>query len=75
LDRSQELLAFFEQAGNNSKVMCVLIDYAKKDQLVMFCNEYRCILVHSACSPSPSFCGAKSRQGLCRLNTHCIRLY
>jgi transposase len=37
-DRSQELLAIFEQAGNNSKVMCVPIDYAKKDHLVMFCN-------------------------------------
>ncbi|MCP4011319.1 MAG: IS110 family transposase [Proteobacteria bacterium] len=37
-DRSQELLALFEQAGNNSKVMCVSIDYAKKDHLVMFCN-------------------------------------
>ena len=37
-DRSQELLAFFEQAGNDSKVMCVPIDYAKKDHLVMFCD-------------------------------------
>ena len=37
-DRSQELLALFEQAGNQSKVMCVPIDYAKKDHLVMFCN-------------------------------------
>ncbi len=37
-NRSQELLALFEQAGNNSKVMCVAIDYAKKDHLVMFCN-------------------------------------
>ena len=37
-DRSQELLALFEQAGNNSKLMCVPIDYAKKDHLVMFCN-------------------------------------
>ncbi len=39
-DRSQELLALFEQAGNNKKVMCVPIDYAKKDHLVMFCNGY-----------------------------------
>jgi hypothetical protein len=39
-DRSQELLALFEQAGNNSKVMCVPIDYAKKNHLVMFCNGY-----------------------------------
>jgi transposase len=37
-DRSQELLALFEQAGNQCKVMCVPIDYAKKDHLVMFCN-------------------------------------
>ncbi len=39
-DRSQELLALFEQAGNNKKIMCVPIDYAKKDHLVMFCNGY-----------------------------------
>ena len=39
-DRSQELLALFEQAGNIKKVMCVPIDYAKKDHLVMFCNGY-----------------------------------
>jgi len=37
-DRSQELLALFEGAGNQSKLMCVPIDYAKKDHLVMFCN-------------------------------------
>ncbi len=37
-DRSQELLTLFEEAGNNSKLMCVPIDYAKKDHLVMFCN-------------------------------------
>ena len=37
-DRSQELLALFEQAANDSKVMCVPIDYAKKDHLVMFCD-------------------------------------
>ena len=36
--QSQELMALFEQAGNNSKVMCVPIDYAKKDHLVMFCS-------------------------------------
>jgi transposase len=39
-DRSQELLALFERAGNNSKVMCVAIDYAKKDHLVMFCDGF-----------------------------------
>ena len=37
-DRSQELLTLFEGAGNQSKLMCVPIDYAKKDHLVMFCN-------------------------------------
>jgi transposase len=37
-DRSQELLVLFEKAGNLSKLMCVPIDYAKKDHLVMFCN-------------------------------------
>lgn len=37
-NRSQELLALFEKAGNPSKLMCVPIDYAKKDHLVMFCN-------------------------------------
>jgi transposase len=43
-DRSQELLALFEQAGNNKKIMCVPIDYAKRDHLVMFCNGYGEIL-------------------------------
>jgi hypothetical protein len=37
-NRSQELLTLFEKAGNPSKLMCVPIDYAKKDHLVMFCN-------------------------------------
>ena len=37
-NRSQELLALFEKAGNPSKLICVPIDYAKKDHLVMFCN-------------------------------------
>jgi transposase len=36
--QSQELLGLFEQAGNSTKVMCVPIDYAKKDHVVMFCN-------------------------------------
>ena len=39
-DRSQELFQLFEQAGNNSNVMCIPIDYAKKDHVVMFCNGY-----------------------------------
>jgi len=38
VNQSQELLTLFEEAGNNSKVMCVPIDYAKKDHVVMFCN-------------------------------------
>ena len=37
-DRSQELLDLFQDAGNPSRLMCVPIDYAKKDHLVMFCN-------------------------------------
>jgi transposase len=43
-NRSQELFHLFEKAGNNSKVMCVPIDYAKKDHVVMFCNGYGDIL-------------------------------
>ena len=37
-NQSQEILAVFEMAGNRSKVMCVPMDYAKKDHVVMFCN-------------------------------------
>ncbi|MGW8185834.1 MAG: IS110 family transposase [Desulfobacterales bacterium] len=37
-DRSQELVALFQGAEKPSKLMCVPIDYAKKDHLVMFCN-------------------------------------
>jgi len=37
-NQSQELLNLFEDAGNNSKVMCVPMDYAKKDHIVMFCD-------------------------------------
>jgi len=37
-NRSQELLSIFEKAGSNQKVMCVAIDYAKKDHVAMFCN-------------------------------------
>ncbi len=39
-NQSQELLALFEQAGNSAKVLCVPIDYAKKDHVVMFCNGH-----------------------------------
>jgi transposase len=38
LNQSQELLSLFEDAGNNSKIMCVPMDYAKKDHIVMFCD-------------------------------------
>ena len=44
VNRSQELLSLFEQAGSGSKLMCVPIDYAKKDHVVMFCNGYGDIL-------------------------------
>lgn len=43
-NQSQELLTLFEQAGNSGKVLCVPIDYAKKDHVVMFCNGYGNIL-------------------------------
>ena len=43
-DQSQELLSLFEQASDASKVMCVPIDYAKKDHVVMFCNGHGYIL-------------------------------
>ena len=42
--QSQELLRLFEEAGNSSKIMCVPMDYAKKDHVVMFCNGYGDIL-------------------------------
>ena len=44
VNQSQELLSLFEEAGNNDKIMCVPIDYAKKDHMVMFCNGYGHIL-------------------------------
>jgi len=37
-NQSQEILTLFETAENRSKVMCVPMDYAKKDHMVMFCN-------------------------------------
>lgn len=43
-NQSQELLHLFEEAGNNSKIMCVPIDYAKKEHMVLFCNGYGDIL-------------------------------
>ncbi len=37
-NQSQEILNLFEMAGDRSKVMCIPIDYAKKDHIAMFCN-------------------------------------
>ena len=37
-NQSQEIVHLFEDAGSNDKVMCVPMDYAKNDHLVMFCN-------------------------------------
>ena len=42
--QSQELNSLFEEAGNNAKVMCIPIDYAKKEHVVMFCNGHGNIL-------------------------------
>ncbi len=39
-NQSQELLTLFEKAGNSDKVMCVPIDYAKSDHVVMFCSGH-----------------------------------
>ena len=36
--QSQEILMLFEKAKDRSKVMCVPIDYAKKEHVAMFCN-------------------------------------
>ncbi len=43
-NQSQELLHLFEEAGSSEKVMCVPMDYAKNDHLVMFCNGHGNIL-------------------------------
>jgi len=37
-NQSQEILTLFERAKDRSKVMCIPMDYAKKDHVVMFCN-------------------------------------
>ena len=39
-NQSQELLGLFEQAKSNTKVMCIPMDFAKKDHVVMFCNGF-----------------------------------
>jgi len=43
-NQSQQLLQLFEGAGSGEKVMCVPMDYAKSDHLVMFCNGHGDIL-------------------------------
>lgn len=43
-NQSQELLHLFADAGSNRKVMCVPMDFAKNDHLVMFCNGHGDIL-------------------------------
>ena len=48
-NQSQELLALFEEAGNSANIMCVPIDFAKKDQVVIFCNGYGDILRKPFC--------------------------
>ena len=37
-NQSQETLSLFEKAKDRSKVMCIPIDYAKKDHLAMLCD-------------------------------------
>ena len=37
-NQSQEILSLFEDAGSSIKVMCIPMDYAKNDHVVMFCN-------------------------------------
>ncbi len=37
-NQSQEILSLFEMAEDRTKVMCVPIDYAKKNHMAMFCN-------------------------------------
>jgi hypothetical protein len=37
-NQSQEILTLFEMATDRSKVMCVPMDYEKKDHMVLFCN-------------------------------------
>ena len=44
VNQSQELLFLFEEADNSGNVMCVPIDYAKKDHVAMFCNGHGDIL-------------------------------
>ena len=43
-NQSQELLHLFADAGSNRNVMCVPMDFAKNDHLVMLCNGHGDIL-------------------------------
>ena len=43
-NQSQQLLHLFEEAGSSAKVMCVAMDYAKNDHLVMCLNGHGDIL-------------------------------
>ena len=44
MNQSQGLFHLFEVAWNNSRIMCLPIDYAKKDHVVICCNGYGDIL-------------------------------
>ena len=39
-NQSQDLYQLFEEDQNHRKVLCVPIDYTKKDHPMMFCNGY-----------------------------------
>jgi transposase len=43
-NQSKELIGLFEDAGNPTRIMCVPIDFAKKDHIAMFCNGHGNIL-------------------------------
>ena len=64
--QSQELLRLFEDAGNNSKIMCVPMDYAKKDHIVMFCDGNGHIL-------KKPFSVRNNSEGIEYLTDHVIR--
>mgnify|MGYP006865038555 CR=1 FL=1 len=38
-NQSQEIIGLFKSAKDRNKVMCIPMDYAKKDHVVMFCND------------------------------------
>lgn len=65
-NQSQELLRLFEEAGSGEKVMCVPIDYAKKNHMAMFCNGHGRIL-------RKPFCVKNSPEGIDYLNDQVSR--